>query len=304
MFPRWFTNKNDHCIPNGTISDNGVGKFNEIDDRILSSLKKLGITHVWYTGIIEHATKSCFKGIEPCNKHIVKGQAGSPYAIRDYYDVSPELANDIECRMKEFEQLVRRTHDAKLKVIIDFVPNHVAREYKSDVRPQSVEDLGQSDDKNKFFDPNNNFYYITNTPFAPNINISDDENPYIEIPARATGNDCWNASPSVNDWYETVKLNYGVDPWNGVKHFYPIPNTWHKMLEILLFWCSKGIDGFRCDMAHMVPVEFWHWAISQVKLKYASVIFIAEIYDTSLYHSYIYDGGFDYSSHNCMLANC
>lgn len=297
LMPRWFTNCNDSCVPNGTIRQNGVGKFNDIDESKLRSIKSLGATHVWYTGIIEHATATNYarQGITPCNPHVVKGKAGSPYAIRDYYDVCPDFAVKVKDRMAEFERLIDRTHHTGLKVIIDFVPNHVAREYKSDAKPDDVQDLGQNDNDTMFFDPKNNFYYITGQEFAPrDVDLGHGENAYHENPARATGNDCYSASPGRNDWYETIKLNYGVDPWNGSTHFDPIPPTWNRMLEILLFWAGKGVDGFRCDMAHMVPVAFWHWAIGQVKSINPKLIFIAEIYDVSLYHTYIHDGGFDY----------
>ena len=297
LMPRWFTNCNEHCVANGSIKQNGCGKFNEIDETRLRSIKSLGATHVWYTGVIEHATATSYKryGITPCNPHVVKGQAGSPYAIRDYYDVCPDFAVSVKNRMREFEALVERTHKTGLKVIIDFVPNHVAREYESDVKPARVTDLGEGDNPMMFFDPNNNFYYITGQEFAPlGVNLGQGDNAYSEFPARATGNDCYTASPNRDDWYETVKLNYGIDPWNGSKHFSPIPPTWTKMLDILLFWAAKGIDGFRCDMAHMVPVEFWHWAISQVKEQHPKLLFIAEIYDVALYHSYVHEGGFDY----------
>ena len=297
LMPRWFTNCNASNTPNGTIAQNGCGKFNEIDDKKLRSIKSLGATHVWYTGIIEHATVTDYSscGITPCNPHVVKGKAGSPYAIRDYYDVCPDLACDVSHRMSEFEALINRTHQVGLKAIIDFVPNHVARQYKSDVKPTGVQDLGQNDDPTKFFDPMNNFYYITGQEFAPvGVDMGNGDTAYREFPARATGNDCYTASPGRNDWYETVKLNYGIDPWNGSTHFNPVPPTWHQMLDILKFWASKGVDGFRCDMAHMVPVAFWHWAIAQVKAIHPHVIFIAEIYDVSLYHRYIYEGGFDY----------
>ena len=297
LMPRWFTNCSENCTPNGSIRQNGVGKFNDIDEKCLKSIKSLGATHVWYTGIIEHATATSYSryGITPCNPHVVKGKAGSPYAIRDYYDVCPDLAVKVKNRMAEFEALVERTHRAGLKVIIDFVPNHVAREYESDAKPADTQDLGEGDNPMMFFDPKNNFYYITGQEFAPvGVDLGQGEDAYREFPARATGNDCFTASPNRDDWFETVKLNYGVDPWNGSTHFSPTPPTWKKMLDILLFWAGKGVDGFRCDMAHMVPVAFWHWAIAQVKAQYPPMVFIAEIYDVSLYRSYIFDGGFDY----------
>lgn len=297
LMPRWFTNCREHCTPNGSILKNGCGKFNEIDEAKLRSIKSLGATHVWYTGIIEHATATDYShhGIMPCNPHVVKGKAGSPYAIRDNYDVCPDFAVKVKNRMSEFEELVERTHLVGLKVIIDFVPNHVAREYESDAKPSGVSDLGEGDNPMMFFDPKNNFYYITGQEFAPNgVDLGAGKKAYHEFPAKATGNDCYTASPNRDDWYETVKLNYGVDPWNGSTHFDPIPPTWEKMLDILKFWTSKGVDGFRCDMAHMVPVAFWHWAIKQIKEINPQLIFIAEIYDVALYHSYIYDGGFDY----------
>ena len=297
LLPRLFTNCRENCVPNGTIRQNGSGKFNEIDETRLRSIKSLGATHVWYTGIIEHATAADYsrQGIMPCNPHVVKGKAGSPYAIRDYYDVCPDLAVNVKKRMSEFEALIERTHRAGLKVIIDFVPNHVAREYESDVKPAGTQDLGEGDNPMMFFDPKNNFYYITGQEFAPvGVDLGRGDDAYHEFPARATGNDCYTSSPHRDDWYETVKLNYGVDPWNGSTHFYPIPSTWLKMLDILKFWTLKGVDGFRCDMAHMVPVAFWQWAIEQIKEINLDIIFIAEIYDVSLYYSYIHEGGFDY----------
>lgn len=296
ILPRLFTNTNKTCRPAGTYAENGSGKFNDITPEILKSIKELGVTHLWLTGAIEHATKTDYSefGIKPDHKAIVKGEAGSPYAIKDYYDVDPDLAVDVENRMAEFEDLVKRIHEAGMKVIIDFVPNHVAREYHSDKRPAGVDDLGAHDDNSLYFGHNNNFYYIPRQLFAPHINLEAGDGPYIEFPAKATGNDCFNAFPGVNDWYETVKLNYGVDYGDGTRHFDPIPDTWYKMLHILRFWASKDIDAFRCDMAHMVPVEFWEWAIPAVRRQYPRVKFIAEIYDVGLYRDYIFRGGFDY----------
>lgn len=298
VLPRLFSNICETCVPHGTIAQNGVGKLNDFTPKVLSEIKSLGITHIWYTGIIEHATQTDYSqyNIRPNNKYIVKGKAGSPYAISDYYDIDPDLATDVPNRMNEFEQLVARTHDAGMKVIIDFVPNHVAREYHSDQLPEGVTNLGEYDNTEKQFDPNNNFYYIPRQRFSPHFYIGQESpDAYYEFPAKATGNDHFDAYPGINDWYETVKLNYGVDylAWRQ-QHFDPIPDTWIKMRDILLFWCSKGIDAFRCDMVHMVPVEFWHWAIDIVKQKYPHIQFIAEIYDPGLYESYLNYGGFDF----------
>ena len=296
LLPRLFTNTNNHCLPNGTYAQNGSGKMNDITDTVLAGIKELGATHVWYTGVIEHATKTDYssEGIRPDNPYVVKGQAGSPYAIKDYYDIDPDLAVDVKNRMGEFEALVARTHDAGLEVVIDFVPNHTARRYYSDAKPAGIRDFGEDDNTEMFFSPNNNYYYITRQLFAPSIDLGTGKKAYIEFPAKATGDDCFSAFPGVNNWYETVKLNYGRDPGNWTTHFRPIPDTWMKMLHILRFWASKGVDAFRCDMAHMVPLEFWQWAIPNVKDRYPRIKFIAELYDVKIYRDFIEKGGFDY----------
>ena len=296
VFPRWFGNTNTKPVHNGSLEENGVGKFSDFTPLALSKIKELGTTHIWYTGVIEHATQTDYTAyhIQKDHRAVVKGKAGSPYAIKDYYDIDPDLADHVENRMEEFETLVARTHDAGMKVIIDFVPNHVARQYHSDAQYNFIEELGQNDNTSKAFDPNNNFYYIPGQPLTLPFTNDDEGLGYSEFPAKATGNDRFDAFPNCNDWYETVKLNYGVDYLNGrSKHFDPIPNTWHKMLDILRFWASKQIDGFRCDMAEMVPVEFWEWAIPLVKKDYP-VIFIAEVYNPAEYRNYIFNGHFDY----------
>ena len=295
LLPRLFSNTCETCVPNGDIEQNGVGKLNDITPRVLKSIKDLGVTHVWYTGVIEHAHATDYSqyGIVRDNPYVVKGKAGSPYAISDYYDIDPDIAVDVPDRMEEFENLVKRTHDAGLKVIIDFVPNHVARRYHSDVKPSGIEDFGVNDDNTYFFSPKNDFYYIPRQKFSPSIYLGEGEAAYTEFPAKASGNDCFTAFPSQNDWYETVKLNYGVDYGDGSQHFEPIPPVWFKMLNVLRYWASKGIDGFRCDMAFMVPTEFWKWAIPNVREKYPEILFIAEIYDVGLYREFI-NVGFDY----------
>lgn len=296
VFPRWFGNSTYPLVKNGSITENGVGKFSAFTPTALAKIKELGTTHVWYTGVIEHATQTDYTAYQIRKDHsaVVKGKAGSPYAIKDYYDIDPDLADRVPNRMKEFEALVKRTHDAGMKVIIDFVPNHVAREYHSDARLSFVEDLGQHDNTTKAFDINNNFYYIPGQPLQLHFGDHQEDFEYSEFPAKVTGNNHFDATPDRNDWYETVKLNYGVDYVNGgICHFDPIPNTWTKMLDILLFWAAKGVDGFRCDMAEMVPVEFWNWVIPKVKEKY-NVCFIAEVYNPNEYRNYIFNGHFDY----------
>ncbi|WP_071146550.1 alpha-amylase family protein [Bacteroides ihuae] len=298
VLPRLFGNDNNHCINNNDIVANGCGKFADFTPKAFEEIKKLGITHIWYTGIIEHATQTDYRryNIRLDHPAVVKGKAGSPYAIKDYYDVDPDLAQDVQQRMIEFEKLVERTHASDLKMIIDFVPNHVARQYHSDVQPEGTEELGANDDVNQSFSPYNNFYYIPQSEFRGQFDLKAGTNePYRESPAKATGNNRFDATPNINDWYETVKLNYGIDYSNGSTCcFSPIPDTWTKMLDILLFWAAKDIDGFRCDMAEMVPVEFWEWVIPQVKKKHPQLLFIAEVYNPAEYRNYLQRGKFDY----------
>jgi glycosidase len=298
VFTRLFGNICTTRKPHGSLRENGSGKLADFTPKALKAIRDLGATHVWYTGIIEHATQTRYEryNIRPDHPAVVKGKAGSPYAIKDYYDVDPDLARDVPHRMQEFEALVQRTHGADLKVIIDFVPNHVARQYHSDAQPRGTLALGEHDDPSHAFDPQNNFYYIPGTPLQGDIDLSQNApEPYVEFPAKATGNDRFDAWPGVNDWYETVKLNYGVDYCGGrTGHFLPIPDTWQKMRDILQFWADKGIDGFRCDMAEMVPVEFWEWVIPQVKAAHPGLIFIAEVYNPNEYRNYLFRGHFDY----------
>ena len=297
VFTRLFGNRNLSRKENGTIAENGCGKMADFTPQVLKDIQKMGVSHVWYTGIIRHATQTDYTGYGIPRQHpaIVKGRAGSPYAITDYYDVDPDLAVDVKQRMKEFEQLVQRTHEAGLKVIIDFVPNHVARQYQSICKPKKVKDLGETDDSMMGFDPQNNFYYCPGQRFDPYFDLyQGEQEPYLEMPAKATGNDHFDNAPGKNDWYETVKLNYGVDYYAGrIGHFDPIPDTWLKMTDILLFWAKKGIDGFRCDMAEMVPAEFWQYATTIVKKKYKHIVFVGEVYNPHEYRHYL-ASGFDW----------
>lgn len=309
VLPRLFGNSNASRKENGTLSENGVGKMNDFDATVLRRIHNMGVTHVWYTGILRHATTTDYSpyGIPRQHPQVVKGRAGSPYAICDYYDVDPDLAVSVPHRMDEWLSLIRRTHEAGMKVVMDFVPNHVAREYHSVMKPQGVRDLGEDDDTSKHFSPQNNFYYCPGEHLdLGGINAPADANPYDEFPARCTGNDRFDSHPGQNDWYETVKLNYGVDytdPGGRSYHYDPIPNTWTKMTDILLFWASKGIDGFRCDMAEMVPAAFWAYATRIVRDRYPGIIFIGEVYDQGQYHTYV-DSGFDYLYDKVGMYDC
>ena len=245
----------------GATPTKRCGTFNDISNAEIERIKSLSVSHIWLTGVIRHS------GWRDTNAAVTKGKAGSPYAIVDYYDIDPDLAKVKKNRMAEFEKTVERIHNHGLKVIIDFVPNHLAREYKGEFTDE-------------------NFYVLPNQEFvAPTENASD----YYEFPAKATGNDVFSPTPSLNDWYDTVKLNYTNR------------DTWQKMLKILQFWCGKGVDGFRCDMAEMVPVEFWQWAIAELHKSF-SAIMIAEIYQPQLYKSFI-DAGFDYLYDKVGLYN-
>lgn len=284
MLPRLWGNDNENPVKNGTSGQNGTGKFSDIDSRTLEYLSWLGCSHVWYTGILRHSTQSSEDGCIPSHPQFVKGKAGSPYAICDYYDVNPYLADNPEDRMAEFEQLIKRTHDAGLKLIIDFVPNHVARDYGKTTRTEGHPVLGADDDKSVHWRAENDFFYYVGEKLTLPTPVPEGMAPYEEDPAMATGNNCYNPSPGINDWYETVKINYGDSH----------TSTWDKMYDIIEFWASKGVDGFRCDMVELVPPQFFKWLIDKVKKSYPDVIFIAEVYKKDLYEEYIRNIGFDY----------
>ena len=305
LLPRLFGNQQQQNIPWGTIQQNGSGKFADINGPALDGIKELGTTHVWFTGVIAHGTLTAYNDtdLSANNANVVKGRAGSPYAVRDYYDVDPDLAVEVKNRMAEFEELIRRTHAKGLKVIIDFVPNHVARQYKSYAKPAGVKDFGEGDDVHVAFSAANDFYYVPGKDLIVPSLKAEQHSPlaelqqqrYVESPAKATGNNVFSEKPGVDDWYETVKLNYGVDyEHNAAQHFNPTPEVWTKMRDILVYWTIKGVDGFRCDMAEMVPLAFWGWVIPEVKKVKPSLIFIGEAYDPSTYKSYLTTGQFDY----------
>ncbi|MCM0060163.1 MAG: alpha-amylase family protein [Algoriphagus sp.] len=327
VFTRLFGNTNTSNIPWGTKEQNGVGKFNDFTDTALAEIKKLGVSHIWYTGVPHHGVIGDFPeiGLTSDDPDVIKGRAGSPYAVRDYYQVNPDLAVDVMRRMEEFEALIARTHKQGMKVIIDIVPNHVSRHYEGKNNPSGVLDFGTKDDTNLAYTKNNNFYYLPGKAFQVPASKNGyqplggaahplSNGKFEEFPAKWTGNGSRLAQPDFYDWYETVKVNYGLSP-EGVKDFVPlpenasmldiqahyafwqgkeVPDSWIKFKDITQFWLAKGVDGFRFDMAEMVPVEFWSYLNSHIKIKYPDAFLLAEVYNPSLYRDYIHQGKMDY----------
>jgi glycosidase len=324
VFTRLFGNKNNTNKPWGTIEENGVGKFNDFTDKALKEIKDLGVTAIWYTGVPHHALIRDYTaiGISNDDPEVVKGRAGSPYAVKDYYNVNPDLAVNPANRLQEFEALIARTHQAGMKVIIDIVPNHIARKYEGKSNPKGVKDFGADDDVSVEYKRDNNFYYIPNTRFEiPDAGkpLNGETNPLIdgkfdEFPAKWTGNGSRLAKPDKNDWYETVKVNYGIRP-DGSKDFpelpagfdtkscqehfdfwkdKSVPSSWIKFRDIALYWTAKGVDGFRYDMAEMVPYEFWSYMNSAIKVKNPDAFLMAEVYNPNEYRNYIRLGKMDY----------
>ncbi len=327
VFTRLFGNTTTTNKPWGTIEDNGVGKFEDFTDDALASIRELGTTHIWYTGIPHHGVIRDYSefGISADDPDVIKGRAGSPYAVKDYYTVNPDLATDPARRLEEFEALIERTHAHGMKVLIDIVPNHVARGYESLAKPEGVEDFGASDDTTVEYARDNNFYYVVGQDFqvpdspegyAP---LGGDAHPlsdgrFDESPAKWTGNGARAAKPDFNDWFETVKVNYGVRPdgsydferlpdearrWSIEQHaaFWSdkdVPDSWEKFLHIVLYWTEKGVDGFRYDMAEMVPVEFWSYLNSGIKAVNPDAFLLAEVYNPDLYRDYLQLGRMDY----------
>ncbi|HLA56707.1 MAG TPA: alpha-amylase family protein [Flavobacterium sp.] len=326
VFTRLYGNKNTTNKPWGTIAENGVGKFNDFTDKALQEIRDLGVTHIWFTGVPHHALVNDYTsiGISNDDPDVVKGRAGSPYAVKDYYNVNPDLAINPAKRLEEFEALIARTHANKLEVIIDIVPNHIARKYEGKSNPPGVRDFGADDDTSVEYKRNNNFYYIPGHAFE--VPTSDSYKPlngekaplldgkFKENPAKWTGNGSRMAKPDINDWYETVKINYGIRP-DGSKDFpelpagyenksykehyefwkdKDVPDSWKKFRDIALYWTAKGVDGFRYDMAEMVPVEFWSYMNSAIKMKNPHAFLLAEVYNPKEYRNYIKLGKMDY----------
>lgn len=191
----------------------GQGRFSSWDKTSLDYIRSLGADYLWLTGIPRHAT----------GKDFVKGDPGSPYSISDWQDVNAYLADDPAKRMEEFKALVGRVHDAGLKLITDFVPNHVAKDYIGPIP------------HHKYWD---------------------------------------------GDWTDTLKVD-----WDA-------PETFDIMAGVLRFWASMGVDGFRCDMVELVRADHLARLISMIRAEYPELVFVAEVYNKSNYHTYL-DAGFD-----------
>ena len=327
VFTRLFGNTNTTNKPWGTLEENGVGKFSDFSIKALQEIKDLGVTHIWYTGVPHHALVTDYTeyGISNDDPDVIKGRAGSPYAVKDYYNVNPDLADNPENRLQEFKDLIDRTHQVGLKLLIDIVPNHVARNYEGKSTPEGSEPFGASDDFTVEYSRDNDFYYVPGNEFQ----VPEWQNGYLplggeahsmvdgkfnENPAKWTGNGSRLSRPDFNDWYETVKINYGVRPdgsydfdimpedfgsKNHKEHhtFWSdkdVPNSWKKFKDIAMYWLDMGVDGFRFDMAEMVPVEFWSYMNSHIKNRNPDAFLLAEVYNPGLYRDYIHKGKMDY----------
>lgn len=308
LFVRLFGNANETRKQNGTLTENGVGKFNDINDAALVALREMGFSHIWLMGVLQQASGTDYSAIgqPPDDPDLLKGIAGSPYSIKDYFDVSPDYAVDPKERLTEFKALLDRLHRHQLKALIDFVPNHVARCYYSDIKPEI--NFGTTDDRSKFFDPRNNFFYLQPDADGPPLKLPTWHNGVALSPTcklegmscdglfdgelehgKVTGNNVTSWKPTLNDWYETAKLNYGFDFTDASKERReypsawhpeaPVPDTWRKMDQVIAYWQEMGVDGFRGDMSHMEPPEFWKWLIARARQRVPAVVFIGEAYD-------------------------
>ena len=327
VFTRLFGNQQTANVPWGTRTQNGVGKFDDFNDKALEGIKQLGVSHIWYTGVPHHALVADYSeyGIGNDDPDVIKGRAGSPYAVKDYYNVNPDLARDPARRLDEFKALIARSHKHGLQVMIDIVPNHVARGYASSGAPKGVRDFGADDNTAVEYARDNDFYYVPNTPFKVPVwpaeyrVLNGEAHPqadgrFAENPAKWTGNGSRAAQPKFDDWYETVKINYGVKPdgstdfprlpadfagkdWRTHYAFWQgkdVPSSWKKFRDITQYWLAQGVDGFRYDMAEMVPVEFWSYLNSAIKHSNPNATLLAEVYNPKQYRDYVHLGKMDY----------
>ncbi len=314
LFVRHFSNFCRGGLLSGSKEQNGCGTFEGINDAALEQIAAGGFTHIWLTGVLRHATQTDYsaQGLPASDALICKGIAGSPYAVRDYYDLDPDLATDVDSRWEEWAALIARIRHWGMVPMIDLIANHVARDYDSAHFPEKQ--LGRHDNVHSFFAYDNAFYYMQQGE-PPLILPQGVYEPEKEV-GRVTGNNAAIWHPSAFDWYETVKLNYGIDYHGGtaaadslpgiMANEVHVPATWRAMDDIVAFWQEQGVGGFRCDMAHMVPMPFWRWLIARARLRDEQCLLVAEGYNDHMklsagdVHDALLDAGFHgvYDAHS------
>ena len=175
----------------------------------LEFLRSMGIDAIWMMPIY------------PIGEDGRKGSLGSYYSIQDYCAVNPEFGT-----MADFDSFVNKAHSLGMKVLLDWVANHTARDAK----------------------------WLKTKPAD-----------WYEREADGTAKVPW-------DWTDTAKLNYNNrDVWRG-------------QIEAMRFWVENhNIDGFRCDMAMLVPIEFWQQATAVLHAVKPDIFMLAEAEELNLF---------------------
>lgn len=186
--------------PEGTIS---------AAEKKLEFLHLMGIDAIWMMPIY------------PIGEENRKGSLGSYYSIQDYCAVNPEFGT-----MEDFDSFVAKAHSLGMKILLDWVANHTARDAKW-LKTKSAD--------------------------------------WYEREADGTAKIPW-------DWSDTAKLNYA-------NH-----DVWRGQIEAMRFWVEKhNIDGFRCDMAMLVPIEFWQQAAAVLHAVKPDIFMLAEAEELNLF---------------------
>ena len=190
----------------------------------LPFLKNVGISAIWLMPIY------------PIGEANRKGSLGSYYSIADYCAINPEFGT-----MEDFDTFVNEAHKLGMKVILDWVANHTARDAK----------------------------WLTNKPLDW---YERDEQGVAKIP--------W-------DWNDTAKLNYA-------NH-----DVWLGQIEAMKFWLKHNIDGFRCDMAMLVPIEFWQEARRELESLKSDIFLLAEAEGNEFFNE-AFDACYGWEIHHTM----
>ena len=194
--------------------------------RHLQHLKDMGIEAVWLMpiypiGVVER-----------------KGSLGSYYSISDYCAVNPEFGT-----MADFDAFVSEAHRLGMKVILDWVANHTARDAK----------------------------WLKNKPMS-----------WYERDAQGVAKVPW-------DWSDTAKLNYAEK------------EVWQGQIEAMKFWVREhNIDGFRCDMAMLVPLEFWQEVRRELQSAKSDIFMLAEAEGTEFFDN-AFDACYGWELHHSMV---